>query len=70
MAPENVPIGNVRRILSHPQAIAQCSQFLTSLPRCHVESYFDTAMAARKVRDDADLARPPSPVHTRQKFTG
>jgi chorismate mutase / prephenate dehydratase len=57
MAPENVPIGNVRRILSHPQAIAQCSHFLTSLPRCHVESYFDTAMAARKVRDDADLSQ-------------
>jgi chorismate mutase / prephenate dehydratase len=57
MAPENVQIGNIRRILSHPQAIAQCSRFLTSLPRCHVESYFDTAMAARKVRDDADLSQ-------------
>lgn len=57
MAPEDVQIGNVRRILSHPQAIAQCSRFLTSLPRCHVESYFDTAMAARKVRDDADLSQ-------------
>ncbi len=57
MAPEDVQIGNIRRILSHPQAIAQCSRFLTSLPRCHVESYFDTAMAARKVRDDADLSQ-------------
>lgn len=57
MAPENVPLNNVRRILSHPQAIAQCSRFLGSLPRCHVESYFDTAMAARKVRDDDDLSQ-------------
>ncbi|MCC5906236.1 MAG: prephenate dehydratase [Balneolaceae bacterium] len=57
MAPEDVQIGNIRRILSHPQAIAQCSRFLTSLPRCHVVSYFDTAMAARKVRDDADLSQ-------------
>ncbi|MCC5940391.1 MAG: prephenate dehydratase [Balneolaceae bacterium] len=57
MAPENVPLNNVRRILSHPQAIAQCSRFLSSLPRCHVESYFDTAMAARKVRDDDDLSQ-------------
>ena len=57
MAPEDVQITNIRRILSHPQAIAQCSRFLTSLPRCHVESYFDTAMAARKVRDDADLSQ-------------
>ncbi len=57
MAPENIHITNIRRILSHPQAIAQCSRFLTSLPRCHVESYFDTAMAARKVRDDVDLSQ-------------
>lgn len=57
MAPADVKIGNVRRILSHPQAIAQCSKFLSTLPRCHVETYFDTAMAARKVRDDADLSQ-------------
>jgi chorismate mutase/prephenate dehydratase len=57
MAPKDVEITNIRRILSHPQAIAQCSKFLTSLPRCHVESYFDTAMAARKVRDDDDLSQ-------------
>ena len=57
MVPKNVNITNIRRILSHPQAIAQCSKFLTSLPRCHVESYFDTAMAARKVRDDDDLSQ-------------
>ena len=57
MAPADVKIENIRRILSHPQAIAQCSKFLSSLPRCHVETYFDTAMAARKVRDDADLSQ-------------
>lgn len=57
MAPEPVHVENIRRILSHPQAIAQCSKFLYKLPRCHVESYFDTAMAARKVRDDADLSQ-------------
>ncbi len=57
MAPKTVDISNIRRILSHPQAIAQCSNFLTGLPRCHVESYFDTAMAARKVRDDGDLSQ-------------
>ena len=57
MAPEEVQISNIRRIISHPQAIAQCSRFLTSLPRCQVETYFDTAMAARKVREDADLSQ-------------
>lgn len=57
MAPEEVQVSNIRRVISHPQAIAQCSRFLTSLPRCQVETYFDTAMAARKVRDDADLSQ-------------
>ncbi|MEX0660819.1 MAG: prephenate dehydratase [Balneolaceae bacterium] len=57
MAPKKVKIENIRRVLSHPQAIAQCSRFLADLPRCHVESYFDTAMAARKVRNDGDLSQ-------------
>jgi chorismate mutase / prephenate dehydratase len=57
MAPEKVQLSNIRRVLSHPQAIAQCSRFLASLSRCHVESYFDTAMAARKVREDGDLSQ-------------
>lgn len=57
MAPKEVDVANIRRILSHPQAIAQCSHFLSSLPRCNVVSYFDTAMAARKVRDDNDLSQ-------------
>lgn len=57
MAPANVEISNIRRVLSHPQAIAQCTRFLAGLSRCHVESYFDTAMAARKVRDDGDLSQ-------------
>jgi len=56
MAPEVVSIENIRRILSHPQAIAQCSNFLAGL-RCHVESYFDTAMAAHKVQTDGDLSQ-------------
>ena len=57
MACEKVEMDNIRRILSHPQAIAQCSRFLAGLSRCHVESYFDTAMAARKVMNDGDLSQ-------------
>lgn len=57
MAPKLVKLDHIRRILSHPQAIAQCSHFLTDLHRCHVESYFDTAMAARKVMKDGDLSQ-------------
>lgn len=57
MAREKVEISHIRRVLSHPQAIAQCSRFLAGLSRCHVESYFDTAMAARKVSNDGDLSQ-------------
>jgi chorismate mutase / prephenate dehydratase len=57
LSPEPVQIENIRRVLSHPQAIAQCSRFLAKLPRCKIESYDDTAMAAQKVRDEADLSQ-------------
>ncbi|MEX1010799.1 MAG: prephenate dehydratase [Balneolaceae bacterium] len=57
MSPGEVQLGNIRRVLSHPQAIAQCSRFLSTLPRCTVESYIDTAMAAKKVSEDADLSQ-------------
>ena len=57
LAPSGGEVATLRRVLSHPQAIAQCSRFLAELPNCHVETYFDTAMAARKVRDDGDLSQ-------------
>ncbi len=53
---EEVPLSLIRRISSHPQAIAQCSSFLSSLSDCHVESYIDTALAARRVFEDQDLS--------------
>lgn len=54
---EDVDVSNIRRILSHPQAIAQCTHFLSKLPRCKVESYLDTAISARKVLEDGDLSQ-------------
>jgi chorismate mutase/prephenate dehydratase len=49
-----VPLTEVRRVLSHPQALAQCSDFLRGLAHVTVEAYADTAMAARRVRDEQD----------------
>lgn len=57
MSPGKVKLENIRRILSHPQAIAQCTRFLSGLPDCTVESYHDTAMAAKKVMEDNDLSQ-------------
>lgn len=59
LALEKVPLTHVRRVASHPQAIAQCSAFLDRLRRqsdCRVESYADTAMAARRLLEERDLS--------------
>jgi len=52
-----VPLGLIRRIGSHSQALAQCSSFLESLPDCHIEIEEDTASAARLVVESGDLSR-------------
>ena len=55
MAPDGATLGGIRKVFSHPQALLQCSRFLAGQAHVRAESYTDTAMAARKVRDDADL---------------
>lgn len=57
VALQGVGLNNIRRIFSHPQAIAQCSEFLSKLHHVKVESFLDTAMAAKKVLEDADLSQ-------------
>jgi chorismate mutase/prephenate dehydratase len=57
LALEDIPVDRIRRIMSHPQAIAQCSNFLAKLHDCRVESYIDTAMSAKKVLEDGDLSQ-------------
>lgn len=57
LAIEEVPLDRIKRIISHPQALAQCSHFLSKLHRCKVESYLDTAMSAKKVVEDGDLSQ-------------
>lgn len=57
LAVEEVPLDRIKRIMSHPQALAQCSNFLARLHSCKVESYIDTAMSAKKVLEDGDLSQ-------------
>jgi chorismate mutase / prephenate dehydratase len=57
VAGADVPLAALRRVYSHPQAVAQCSDFLATLPHCKVEYYTDTAEAVTKVRDDGDPAQ-------------
>ena len=63
-----VPIESLRRIHSHPQALAQCSDFLAGLPECEGVAAANTALAARHVRDlrapaEAAIASEEAGVH-------
>jgi len=49
-----VPVPDIRRVYSHPVALAQCGEFLETLEDCHVEAFVDTAMAVEKVKQDGD----------------
>ena len=53
----DVPLANIRRVYSHPQALAQCSNFLMSLEKCQIESFVDTATAVKKIAADQDLSQ-------------
>jgi len=45
-------LSDVRRIYTHPQALSQCKNFLSSLKNIELISVYDTAGAARKIREN------------------
>jgi chorismate mutase/prephenate dehydratase len=49
-------LDGIRRIRSHPQALAQCTHFLNGLHDCRAEAFEDTAAAARQVQLDNDVS--------------
>lgn len=49
-------IKKIKRVISHPQALQQCSQYLSSL-KISGENYTDTAMAVQKVLKDQDSSQ-------------
>ena len=54
LALEDVPLSKIRRVFSHPLALSQCGRFLSTLSGCEVEAFTDTAMSARRIREDGD----------------
>ena len=54
LALEEVPLSKIRRVFSHPVALSQCGRFLSTLSGCEVEAFTDTAMSARRIREDGD----------------
>ena len=57
LAIESVPLERIKRILADPESIQQCAAFLAALTHTQVESLANTATAARRVRQDQDLAQ-------------
>ncbi|MCZ7582931.1 MAG: hypothetical protein M5R36_06120 [Deltaproteobacteria bacterium] len=54
---EKVPLGRIRHIASHPQALLQCGEFLSQMQDCAIESFTDTAEAVRRVGEMQDITR-------------
>jgi chorismate mutase/prephenate dehydratase len=52
----DVPLEQLRKVYSHPQALSQCTAFLASLPQCTVETFVDTAMSVERVKAEGDPA--------------
>ena len=49
-----VPLRDLRRVLSHPQGLEQCAGFLRGLPQAAPVTVFDTAEAVRLVAEQRD----------------
>jgi chorismate mutase/prephenate dehydratase len=47
-------VAGLRRVLSHPQALTQCSRFLAALEEVELVAFEDTAAAAREVERASD----------------
>lgn len=61
IAPAGVTLADVRRIYSHPVALAQCERFLRAHPEIEVEAAYDTAGSVKMIvengrRDEAAIA--------------
>lgn len=47
----------ITKVLSHPQALAQCSEFLAERPEVETSAAANTALAARRVAEDGSLTQ-------------
>jgi len=52
LALPGVPLAAIRRVCSHPQALAQCERFLRSLPDVELVATYDTAGSAKQIQEE------------------
>lgn len=57
MGLKNSSLSDIKTVYSHPQALAQCRKFLERHPEWNAEEYINTAMAAKKVKEDQDMTQ-------------
>ncbi len=48
---EGVSIADMQKIYCHPQAVAQCSEFLATLEDCEIVHFSDTALSGKRIKD-------------------
>ena len=56
IAKPGVRLSEIKKVISHPQALAQCKGYLQSYPGIKVESGYDTAGCVKIIRDQDDPA--------------
>lgn len=54
IAHPGVALGQIRKVISHPQALAQCAGYLESLPGVATEAVYDTAGSVKLLRQGGD----------------
>ena len=53
----NSTLEDIKTVYSHPQALAQCRKFLLRHPEWKAEPFLNTAMAAKKVKEDNNMTQ-------------
>lgn len=51
---EGASPADIRKIYCHPQAVAQCSEFLAGMDDCEVVHFSDTALSGKRIKDLKD----------------
>jgi prephenate dehydratase len=54
IARPGVELAEIRKVISHPQGLAQCEKYLRSLPGVKSEAVYDTAGSVKIIREQGD----------------